>query len=149
MMNGSSVLLSLARDRFGRRHNLCGPLDGIRVSAILKNDSLADYLVEYGRLRRLDDALHWMRFSVRDSATTKLQPGPSPFHRWNLRLPCTLDLIVGAAEGMNGRVWRRHDQLPLHPVQPIPRGSAPHWGARRKSLRAQPSRPARPKAQTA
>jgi hypothetical protein len=41
-----------------------------------------------------------------------VQQGPSPFHRWNLRPPCTLDLIVGAAEGMNGRVWRRHDQLP-------------------------------------
>src|SRR6266571_2089615 len=61
--------------RPSRRHNLCGPLDGIRVSAILKKDSLADYLVEYGRLRRLDDALHWMRFSVRDSAAAKPATG--------------------------------------------------------------------------
>jgi hypothetical protein len=35
--------------------------------------------------------------------------GPSPFHRWNLRPPCTLDLIVGAAEVMNGGVWLLRD----------------------------------------
>jgi hypothetical protein len=69
-----------------------------------------------------------------------MHQGPSPFHRWNLRPPRTLDLTVGATEVMNGGVWRRHDQLPLHPVQPIPRGSASHWSARRKSLRPQSPR---------
>src|SRR6266700_8149386 len=45
-------------------------------------------------------------------------------------------------------VRRRHDQLPLHPVQPIPRGPAPHRSARRKSLRAQLPRRARPRLHT-
>src|ERR1700676_1478163 len=46
--------------------------------------------------------------------------------------------------------WRRHDRPPLPPVQPIPRGTAPYWGVRRKSLRAQPaSPPTGPTAQTA
>ena len=140
--------------------HLCSPLDGKPSVADLEDDPIADYVVSAGPLRKLQQTLT-VRFTpprMEPRSTTKphsgstyrlVQPGTIAFSSMKSAPPCTLDLIVGATEVMNSRVWRRHDQIPLHPVQPIPRGSAPHRSARRKSLRAQPARPARPSAQTA
>src|SRR5450755_1589451 len=48
--------------------------------------------------------------------------------------------------GVSGDTMTDHPYL----LQPIPRGTAPYWGTRRKSLRAQPaSPPTGPTAQTA
>jgi hypothetical protein len=39
---------------------------------------------------------------------TKRETGTIAFSSMESAPTCTLDLIAGAAEGMNGRVWRRH-----------------------------------------
>ena len=69
-------LLPFDRDRPGRRQplNLRGPLDGKPRVADLEDDPIADYIVSCERLRKLGDALHWMRFSVRRSATSGAWP---------------------------------------------------------------------------
>src|SRR5229473_3127621 len=64
-------LFRFDHDRSGRRQrlNLCSPLDGKPSVADLEDYSLADYILSRsGLLRKLDDALHPMRSSMRRTA---------------------------------------------------------------------------------
>src|SRR5258708_11139337 len=69
-------LLPFDRDRPGRRQplNLRGPLDGKPRVADLEDDPMADCIVGCGRYRKLVDALHRIRFSLRRSAISAWPP---------------------------------------------------------------------------
>src|SRR6266699_1911187 len=63
-------LFRFDHDRSGRRQrlNLCSPLDGKPSVADLEDYPLADYVLSSAPLRKLDDALHPMRSSMRRTA---------------------------------------------------------------------------------
>src|SRR5712691_1393138 len=63
-------LFRFDHDRSGRRQllNLCSPVDGKPSVADLEDYPLADYVLSSTPLRKLDDALHRMRFSGRRTA---------------------------------------------------------------------------------
>src|SRR5260370_34895990 len=63
-------LFRFDHDRSGRRQllNLCSPLDGKPSVADLEDYPLADYVLSSAPLRKLDDALHPMRSSLRRPA---------------------------------------------------------------------------------
>jgi hypothetical protein len=60
-------VLPFHRYRPGQRQslNLRGPLDCKPIAANIEDDPIADYIVSCGWLRKIDDVLHRMRFSVR------------------------------------------------------------------------------------
>jgi hypothetical protein len=48
--------------------NLCSPLDCKSIAANVENDAVADHLISFRPVRKLDDPLHCMLFQIRRCA---------------------------------------------------------------------------------